>query len=65
MRGRPTAAGRGSMRPRRRGRGRRRQVRPVVGLFGTHSPAPMAAVMTSCLALGTVAAVAAQRADDS
>ncbi|WP_256331257.1 MFS transporter [Streptomyces sp. KS_16] len=31
---------------------------PLVGLFGTQSPAPMAAVMTTCLALGTLAAVA-------
>ncbi|MER6841018.1 multidrug effflux MFS transporter [Streptomyces platensis] len=38
---------------------------PLVGLFGTHSPAPMAAVMTSCLALGTVAAVVAKRAHGS
>ncbi|WP_055545677.1 MFS transporter [Streptomyces sp. NBRC 110028] len=29
---------------------------PLVGLFGTHSPAPMAAVMAVCLALATLAA---------
>lgn len=34
---------------------------PLVGLFGTHSPAPMAAVMTGCLALGTLAAIATRR----
>ncbi|WSK39894.1 hypothetical protein OG761_05900 [Streptomyces tubercidicus] len=33
-------------------------VSPLVGLFGTRSPAPMAAVMTSCLSLATVAALA-------
>ncbi|WP_414504884.1 multidrug effflux MFS transporter [Streptomyces sp. NEAU-L66] len=37
-------------------------VSPLVGLFGTHSPAPMAAMMASCLALGTLAALAAKRA---
>ncbi|MFM9368413.1 multidrug effflux MFS transporter [Streptomyces sp. Da 82-17] len=31
---------------------------PLVGLFGTSSPAPMAAIMTSFLALGTLAALA-------
>ena len=31
---------------------------PLVGLFGTHSPVPMAAVMAVCLALATLAAVA-------
>ncbi|MFJ3951625.1 hypothetical protein ACIPXV_16465 [Streptomyces libani] len=40
-------------------------VSPLVGLFGTQSPAPMAAVMTSCLALGTLAAIAAKRAHAS
>ncbi|MBF6328064.1 multidrug effflux MFS transporter [Nocardia transvalensis] len=34
---------------------------PLVGLFGTHSPAPMAAIMTCCLALATVAAVVTSR----
>ncbi|MEU8877146.1 multidrug effflux MFS transporter [Streptomyces javensis] len=38
---------------------------PLVGLFGTRSPAPMAAVMSSCLALGTLAAVATKRAHAS
>ncbi|RNG22258.1 multidrug effflux MFS transporter [Streptomyces botrytidirepellens] len=33
-------------------------VSPLVGLFGAHSPAPMAAVMAACLALATLAAVA-------
>ncbi|SCK57116.1 hypothetical protein [Streptomyces sp. WMMB 322] len=28
---------------------------PAVGLFGTHSPAPMAAVMTVCLGLAVIA----------
>ncbi|MCD7436750.1 multidrug effflux MFS transporter [Streptomyces lincolnensis] len=36
-------------------------VSPVVGLFGTRSPAPMAAVMTACLAAGTLAAIATRR----
>ena len=31
-------------------------VSPLVGVFGTHSPAPMAAVMTGCLVLATCAA---------
>ncbi|GAA0533619.1 multidrug effflux MFS transporter [Streptomyces mordarskii] len=31
-------------------------VSPLVGLFGTHSPAPMAAVMAACLVLATLAA---------
>ncbi|MBO8185226.1 hypothetical protein [Streptomyces spirodelae] len=30
---------------------------PLVGLFGTHSPAPMAAVMAISLALATLAAI--------
>ncbi|MEV0223334.1 multidrug effflux MFS transporter [Streptomyces sp. NPDC050704] len=34
---------------------------PLVGLFGTHSPAPMAAVMTACLILATLAATATKR----
>jgi DHA1 family bicyclomycin/chloramphenicol resistance-like MFS transporter len=34
---------------------------PLVGLFGTQSPAPMAAVMTGCLILGTLAAIATER----
>ncbi|MGW7245275.1 MFS transporter [Streptomyces decoyicus] len=34
---------------------------PLVGLFGTRSPAPMAAVMATCLTLGTLAAMAAKR----
>ncbi|MFG3249458.1 Bcr/CflA family efflux MFS transporter [Streptomyces sp. NPDC048187] len=34
---------------------------PVVGLFGTRSPAPMAAVMAVSLALGTLAAIATKR----
>jgi DHA1 family bicyclomycin/chloramphenicol resistance-like MFS transporter len=34
---------------------------PVVGLFGTRSPAPMAAVMIISLALGTLAALATKR----
>ncbi|MFF0110922.1 hypothetical protein ACFYP8_39560, partial [Streptomyces hirsutus] len=38
---------------------------PLVGLFGTQSPAPMAAVMTTCLALGTLAAIATQRTEPS
>ncbi|MFF7789507.1 Bcr/CflA family efflux MFS transporter [Streptomyces sp. NPDC007991] len=38
---------------------------PLVGLFGTQSPAPMAAVMSSCLALGTLAAIATKRAHTS
>ncbi|MFJ4818589.1 multidrug effflux MFS transporter [Streptomyces sp. NPDC088801] len=38
---------------------------PLVGLFGTQSPAPMAAVMSSCLALGTLAAIATKRAHAS
>jgi DHA1 family bicyclomycin/chloramphenicol resistance-like MFS transporter len=38
---------------------------PLVGLFGTQSPAPMAAVMSSCLALGTLAAIATKRTDAS
>ncbi|MEU6915396.1 multidrug effflux MFS transporter [Streptomyces olindensis] len=33
-------------------------VSPLVGLFGTRSPAPMAAIMASCLALATLAAAA-------
>ncbi|WP_063726536.1 hypothetical protein [Streptomyces sp. RTd22] len=33
-------------------------VSPLVGLFGTHSPAPMAAIMAACLALATLAATA-------
>ncbi|MGR3936873.1 multidrug effflux MFS transporter [Streptomyces sp. BRA346] len=33
-------------------------VSPLVGLFGTHSPAPMAAIMTICLALAALAATA-------
>lgn len=36
-------------------------VSPVVGMFGTRSPAPMAAVMTACLSLGTLAAIATRR----
>lgn len=38
---------------------------PLVGLFGTQSPAPMAAVLSSCLALGTLAAIATKRAHAS
>lgn len=38
---------------------------PLVGLFGTQSPAPMAAVMSSCLALGTLAAIATKHSDAS
>lgn len=34
---------------------------PLVGLFGTQSPAPMAAVMATCLTLGTLAAMATKR----
>ncbi|NDZ73567.1 MULTISPECIES: multidrug effflux MFS transporter [unclassified Streptomyces] len=34
---------------------------PVVGLFGTQSPAPMAAVMAVSLTLGTLAAIATKR----
>ncbi|MEU7213096.1 Bcr/CflA family efflux MFS transporter [Streptomyces sp. NPDC044989] len=34
---------------------------PVVGLFGTQSPAPMAAVMAVALTLGTLAAIATKR----
>lgn len=30
---------------------------PIVGLFGTHSPAPMAAVMSLCLVLASLAAI--------
>ncbi|MEJ8647975.1 multidrug effflux MFS transporter [Streptomyces sp. MS1.AVA.3] len=37
-------------------------VSPLVGVFGAQSPAPMAAVMTSCLALGTLAAIASKHA---
>lgn len=33
-------------------------VSPLVGLFGTRSPAPMAGVMAACLALATLAAAA-------
>nr|WP_262039558.1 multidrug effflux MFS transporter [Streptomyces sp. Isolate_219] len=40
-------------------------VSPLAGLFGTQSPAPMAVVMTSCLALGTLAAIATKRAHAS
>jgi DHA1 family bicyclomycin/chloramphenicol resistance-like MFS transporter len=36
-------------------------VSPLVGLFGAHSPAPMAAVMATCLTLATLAAVATKR----
>ncbi|MFE1172297.1 multidrug effflux MFS transporter [Streptomyces sp. NPDC058773] len=31
---------------------------PLVGLFGTHSPLPMAVIMAACLALATAAALA-------
>jgi DHA1 family bicyclomycin/chloramphenicol resistance-like MFS transporter len=34
---------------------------PVVGMFGTQSPAPMAAVMAVSLTLGTLAAIATKR----
>jgi DHA1 family bicyclomycin/chloramphenicol resistance-like MFS transporter len=34
---------------------------PLVGLFGAQSPAPMAAVMATCLTLGTLAAIATRR----
>ncbi|MFI8834997.1 multidrug effflux MFS transporter [Streptomyces afghaniensis] len=34
---------------------------PLVGVFGAHSPAPMAAVMAICLTLGTLAAIATKR----
>ncbi|MBF6065666.1 Bcr/CflA family efflux MFS transporter [Nocardia terpenica] len=37
---------------------------PTVGLFGTHSPAPMAAILVITLALATVAAVATARHQD-